>query len=386
MNIGILLAAGTSGRFKKGDKLFAQLLGKPVVFHALQLLEDSPKVDAIIIAANSHNRKKIAEIVRNEKFKKVKKIIIGGQTRFESIKKAAQYSPPAALFIVHNGANPLAGAAELRRCFAILRRHNIDGVAVGRSVHPTLKKIKGKYEIEGTMPRSSLWEMETPQVVKASVFLAAIKKLPKKKNDYTDDLAVLEEAGKKTAVAPASFRNRKITTTEDLQWLRVAAQEHAQMLVGIGEDSHRFSEKKKNGLVLAGVKISNSPSLEAQSDGDVMIHALCNAISSALGRGSLGTFATALCRKGVRDSTKYLRAVLLTLKRNHRAIHNCSFSLEAARPTIDPWVPLFKEKLSKLLGVSPQHIGITATSGENLTPFGRGEGIKCQAAVTLTRL
>lgn len=381
MNIGILLAAGTSTRFGKGDKLFASLSGKPVISHSLGFLQNSSRISEIWIAVNRQNRKRIAQLVKDENFNKVKRIALGGHTRFQSLRRVLRVTHSnvraTRYFIIHNAANPSATYEELQRCIKALRRKNLSGVAVGRRVTSTLKKITTDGTVEKTVERSSLWETETPQAVHARDFLTAIKKFSRQKNDYTDDLAVLEAAGKKTAVVAASPRNRKITTREDVPFI----------LVGIGEDSHRFQSKStREKLKLGGTTIPHVPALEAESDGDVMIHALCNAINSALGLGSMGTFATSLREKGIRDSRQYLKKILTTMKRQHRALQQCAFSFEAKRPMIDPLTPLLKKNLSALLRIPPEHIGITATSGEGLTSFGRGEGIKCQAIIVLSTI
>ena len=184
-----------------------------------------------------------------------------------------------------------------------------------------------------------------------------------------------------------------------------------EFAVGIGEDSHKFKAFPQSGtkshavagrqiskkseipnskfnknLILGGIKIKNFPALEANSDGDVILHALCNAISSAIGGGSLGTYATKMCARGIKDSKKYLAEVLKKAAAKNLCINQCAVSIEAAKPKIDPLVPKIKKSLSSLLKISPDKIGITATSGERLTPFGRGEGIRCQAVVLLCNM
>lgn len=384
MNIGLLLAAGKSKRFK-GDKLFIKIGGKPVIYHSLKFLEDSKAIGAIFIAANSMNKKRIEKLVSEEKFKKVKKIFLGGKTRFESVTKIIPQILPsrADFFVIHNAANPFATAEELQRCFKAFKKE-ISGVAVGRKIHCTIKKAKtlswyAPVEVEKTVPRQNLWEVETPQVVRARDFLRACKKIPRQKFDYTDDLSVLEAAEMKTVIAEADYGNRKITRPEDLS---------RDFAVGIGEDSHRFKIQmsKSPKLILGGVKIKALPALEAESDGDVVLHALCNAVSSAIGGGSLGTYATKMCKRGIKDSKKYLVVVLKRAAAKNWRVKQCSISIETAKPKIDPLAPKIKKSLSNLLKISPDKIGITATSGEGLTPFGRGEGIKCQAAVLLQKV
>ncbi|MEK9133203.1 MAG: 2-C-methyl-D-erythritol 2,4-cyclodiphosphate synthase [Patescibacteria group bacterium] len=382
MNIGILLAAGKSKRFGGNDKLFCLINGKPTIYHSLRFLHDSKRINTIFIVANKNNIERIKKLIENAKFKKVKGILLGGATRYSSVINALKRIPQNAEFLViHNAANPLAMQTELNACF---EKFNPDvfGVAVGRKINSTVKVLKNetKSEVGYTIPRANLREMETPQVVRAKGFTDACQKFSPQKFDYTDDLSVLEQAGRCTAVVDASDVNRKITTKYDMETLRFLSGDFAQS-VGFGEDSHRFG--KKGSLVLGGVEVCGFPQLEANSDGDVVIHALCNAISSAFGGGSLGTYATKMCQNGIKKSTKYLAYITQEAVKLNKAVLHCAISIEAARPNIDKITPQIKEKLSGLLNCASENIGVTAHSGEKLTPFGRGEAIKCQAVVLL---
>jgi 2-C-methyl-D-erythritol 2,4-cyclodiphosphate synthase len=152
--------------------------------------------------------------------------------------------------------------------------------------------------------------------------------------------------------------------------------------IGIGQDSHKFTKNKP--LILGSVKIPNHPGLLANSDGDVILHALCNAISSALGKGSLGNYATPLrLKKKVTKSTEYLRAVFKIMKKNNFQINNISISIEAKTPKIDKHTNSIKNAISKILKIKTSQIGITATTGEELTAFGKGKGIAVIAMVML---
>ena len=146
-------------------------------------------------------------------------------------------------------------------------------------------------------------------------------------------------------------------------------------LSAIGQDSHRFGEEDKP-LILGGVFIENEQGLEANSDGDVLLHALTNAVSGVTGRNILGPVADALCRAGIRDSRAYLEEALRDLEQMGGRILHVSFSVEAKRPKLLPHIFAIKESVGALLGIDPSHVGLTATSGEGLTAFGRGEGIQ----------
>lgn len=383
----ILLAAGRSRRFGF-DKLFKKIGGKTVFEHSLQFLENAPQISKIFIAASAGNFRTIEKIAASGEYKKVFGVIRGGRTRFESVQKCLAQTAGCSIIVIHNAANPFATQKELALCCKALRKKNIFGAGVGRPVASTLK-LAPKGQVIETLPRRDVWEMETPQAVRTQEFTNAMMRLSKHSaRNFTDDLSVLEAVGFATCIVPASAENRKITMPEDLKIAQAFADGAKDIsAVGIGEDSHEFSDKwpvvSGKCLILGGVKISGVPAFHADSDGDVILHALCNALASSLGRGSLGTYATKMCRGGITDSRQYLKKNIQAMQRAHRKIQNVSFSLEAARPHIDTFAPKIKESLSALLKIPPSAIGITATSGEKLTPFGQGKAIKCQAIVLL---
>lgn len=392
MIIGILLAAGKGKRFG-GEKLFERVGSEVVFTKSLRFLHAHARIEKIIIVASSLSKKKIQKLIGSEQFSKVKKIIIGGQTRYGSAHRgfaeAKKMKPD--FVVIHNAANPCATNEDIDRCLAALKRNkNISGVAAGRPILSTIKKATGMRRgpsaalVESTLPRENLWEVETPQVVRCKDFFAACKKFPVQRFDFTDDLSVLEAGGYKTALVTAAPYNRKITTPEDLEILRaVAGDLSKEYAVGIGEDSHRFKGQMPStkSLILGGIKVPGAPPLEADSDGDVILHALCNAIASAIGEGSLGTYATKMCAAGEKDSRVYLNHILKKIRQRGFALRGASISVEAARPKIDPLIPALKKSLSALLKLPEMRIGITATSGEKLSPFGRGKGIRCTALI-----
>ena len=149
----------------------------------------------------------------------------------------------------------------------------------------------------------------------------------------------------------------------------------------IGQDSHRFTQEEKP-LLLGGVLLPGEPGLEANSDGDVLLHALTNAVSGLTGRNILGAPADALCRAGMTDSRAYLREALKDLEALGGRIVHVSFSVEARRPHLAAHIPAIRASVAELLGIAPAHVGLTATSGEGLTAFGRGEGIQVFCQIT----
>jgi 2-C-methyl-D-erythritol 2,4-cyclodiphosphate synthase len=157
-------------------------------------------------------------------------------------------------------------------------------------------------------------------------------------------------------------------------------------LVGIGQDSHKFlKEKNVKDLILGGIKIDFEYGLEGNSDADVIVHSLCNAISSAIGGDSLGTWSDEMClKKGIKDSGEYLKVVMKKMKQFNSRITNVSIAVEAKKPFIKMEdINKMKDVLAKALEIEIIRLGITFTSGEGLTTFGRGEGIQVFSIVNL---
>lgn len=155
------------------------------------------------------------------------------------------------------------------------------------------------------------------------------------------------------------------------------------MKVGIGQDSHRFDiNNKEKKLVLGGVVFDGHPPLEGNSDADVILHSITNAISGVTCVNILGKISDEMCLKhGITDSAAYLREALKYL--GDSKIAHVSISIECLTPKITPRIPEIRKSISNLLGIPENCVGITATTGEGLTAFGRGEGIQVISCVTV---
>lgn len=154
----------------------------------------------------------------------------------------------------------------------------------------------------------------------------------------------------------------------------------------LGQDSHRFPDSNETRpLRIAGIDIATAPKLEANSDGDVVLHAVTNAISGITSKNVIGARADVLCQTGITDSRAYLELALDDFRQlaHFRFVH-LSISIEALRPKLSPHIERMRSSLAELLGMEPGSIGITATTGEGLTGQGRGEGISVLCVLTVS--
>jgi len=155
----------------------------------------------------------------------------------------------------------------------------------------------------------------------------------------------------------------------------------------IGQDSHRFvtddvwDATRNRPLMLGGISIRGERPLDGNSDADVVLHALTNAISGITGVPILGAAADRMClEEKITDSAVYLKAALDTL--GERRLVHVSFSIECRKPKIMPLIPAIRDRIAQLTGLTSADICLTATSGEGLTAVGRGEGISVICIVT----
>lgn len=153
------------------------------------------------------------------------------------------------------------------------------------------------------------------------------------------------------------------------------------MRVGIGQDSHKFDfNNKEKKLILGGICFENYPPLLGNSDADVVLHAITNAISGITTVNILGKITDEMCKSGIIDSEEYVKEALKYLK--YKIVH-LSISIECKEPKISPKIEEMRQNISRILNVNENQVGITATTGEGLTEFGKGNGISVFCILTV---
>ncbi len=147
------------------------------------------------------------------------------------------------------------------------------------------------------------------------------------------------------------------------------------MKVAIGQDSHRIDyENKEKKLLLGGVEFDEEYSLNGNSDADVVLHSITNAVSGITSKNILGKVSDEMCKNGIKDSEEYLKEALKYLKEQ---IVHVSISIECKVPKITPKIEEMRKNIARILSISEKSVGITATTGEELTEFGKGNRNKC---------
>ena len=154
------------------------------------------------------------------------------------------------------------------------------------------------------------------------------------------------------------------------------------MRIGSGFDVHAFGPG--DSIVLGGVRIPHTRGVVAHSDGDVVLHALCDALLGAAGLGDIGMHFpdTDPVWKGA-DSRRFVAAVLEMLGVRKLKICNADITLLAQSPKVSPYRLEIRRSLAQMLGVTENQVNIKATTTEHLGFIGRNEGLAAQAIVLL---
>ncbi|MFH0868546.1 MAG: 2-C-methyl-D-erythritol 4-phosphate cytidylyltransferase [Candidatus Woesearchaeota archaeon] len=381
MNIAIIVAGGKGKRmYKRVNKLFLLLNKEPIIYHTLNTFQNCKNINKIIMVIRPEDRNKFQSIVKANKFSKVVKIVDGGLERQDSVYngiKAIDKANNDDIVLIHNAVNPFVDEATINNCISATKKYG--AVVVGFPAKDTIKVVDDGF-VKQTIDRKLVWQVQTPQAMKYFLAKKAFERAYKDKFYGTDDVSLVERIGGSVKIVYCPRENIKITDTHDLAYANKLANASR---IGIGLDSHKFSNDKNKKLVLGGSKIENEIGFDANSDGDVILHALFNALSTAIGYKSLGFYADDMCKKGITDSKKYVEFILEKVKERGFKINNVAIMLEGKNPKIDEHIGKIKTSLSKLLKTKKENIGVAVTSGEELTEFGKGLGMQCLAVVTL---
>ena len=155
------------------------------------------------------------------------------------------------------------------------------------------------------------------------------------------------------------------------------------MRIGFGYDSHVFTDAAKL-LVLGGVLIPDSPGLKAHSDGDVLIHAVIDALFGAAALGDIGSHFpdTDAAWKGA-DSALLLETAMAEVRAAGHQLGNLDVTIICERPRLRPHVEAIRARLARILGVDVAQVSVKGKTNEKMDDVGAGKGIVVQAAVLL---
>lgn len=211
----IVPAAGTSSRMGGENKLMMELCGVPVLVRTLQAIDAAELVNEIIVATREESMLEVGDLCSRAGLHKSIKVVLGGESRAESVLAAAmEASPKAKLLAVHDGARPLVLPTDIDH--VIRYACNTYAAAPAIPVTDTIKVADAAGLVDHTPERRTLYAVQTPQVFRAELLKAALQSAVAEGAEITDDCSAVERMGKKVWLTEGSRENMKITTPIDL--------------------------------------------------------------------------------------------------------------------------------------------------------------------------
>lgn len=372
MKTSLILACAGKG-LRAGlnkNKLLFSVQGKTVLESTLSVFTTSGLIDQIIVTASKEDFETVKSLVGTSA-----QVVLGGDSRSASVKNALEMVD-GDIVLIHDGARPfltqkmisdsIKTASEFGSAIPILPSRN----TILRTAGGKITEYVGKDELSF---------VQTPQAFKTQL----IKKAYALAGDkvYNDDGQVyLDYVGTPTAY-DGDEKNIKLTFNQDFSQL----ENKPLCRMGTGFDCHKLVQGRK--LILGGITIEHDKGLLGHSDADVLTHAIMDAILSALSLRDIGYhFSDKDPQYKDADSIELLRKVLLMIKEKGYAVESISASIMAEKPKLLSYIPLITKNLAQVIGISPDLIGIGATTLEGLGFVGREEGICTHATAVLKRI
>ena len=368
-----VIVAGGSGSRMGRPKQMLPLGAKPVLVRTVEAFLQTPEIKEIVVVTPPENRAELQ--------KRFPGIVFAdpGKTRLLSVKNGfLKTSAASQLVAVHDGARPLVEPAHISACLQAARQYGAAVLAV--PVKDTVKVCEGGF-VQNTLDRTVLWAAQTPQCYRRPVLAEALEKFGQEEG-ATDESQLVEKLGIKVRVVPSSYKNNKITTPEDLIFAEALLENSVIYRTGFGFDLHRLEPGRK--LFIGGAEIPHTKGFVGHSDGDLVLHALCDAVLGALCAGEIGILfpPTDESIKGI-SSVKIVKKVLEIVRSQHAQIEHIDATIITQEPKIKPHYETVRKSLAEVFEMPLENVSFKSKSHEHVGEIGRGEAAMCHAVATL---
>ncbi|MGI5892971.1 MAG: 2-C-methyl-D-erythritol 2,4-cyclodiphosphate synthase [Candidatus Merdivicinus sp.] len=380
----LIMSAGSSARMGGVDKQMLSLRGKTVLQRSIEAFLEIPEISEIFVVTSPERAGEYSNFVGTFASERVQVIGCGGSTRQQSVFAGMNAVSENAKYVaIHDGARPLVTPHLIRKVFADACQYGAAIPAV--PVKDTIKVSGPGGMVLQTVERSTLRQVQTPQVFDRSAYLAAMEEAIRKQLDFTDDAQLFELTGRQVHLTEGEEENLKITTPADLPAAEAIlsrrinqGKENADMRIGQGYDVHKLVENRQ--LIIGGVNIPHQTGLLGHSDADVLLHAIMDAVLGALSLGDIGKHFpdTDPAFKGA-DSRKLLRHVCKLAEDAGYRLGNLDATIIAQAPKMRPYIDQMRENIAQDLQVPVSVVNVKATTEEKLGFTGREEGISASA-------
>ena len=378
--VAIIVAGGTGARMGGTvPKQFLALGGRTILDRTLSAFIGSGRVDGIVLALPPSTPDEAKTSYRS--VTKVLAVVDGGPERPDSVRNALAAVPPdAEIILVHDAVRPFVSDGLIARCADLAREHG--AVVPVVPVRDTMKEWDRAGKTLVTRDRSGLMRAQTPQAFRATILREAYAKAGAGKTPATDDAALVEAAGHPVVPVPGDEANVKITIPEELRMAFGLLREEPDFRIGLGGDAHRLVAGRD--LWLGGVRLEHDRGLLGHSDGDVLLHAVADAIYGALGDRDIGHHFP----PGI-EETRDLSSRTIVAHARSRMI-DLGFGLVGLdavvvceEPKIAPVAAALRSSIAGILGIPEERVSLKGKTTEGMGFEGRGEGISAWAVALL---
>lgn len=378
--VAIIVAAG-GGKRMGGDlpKQFLPLAGRPLLDRSLSAFTGSPRIDGIVLALPPSLSNEVKESY--QQVAKVIAVVDGGAERQDSVRNALMVVPEEAeIILVHDAVRPFVSQDLLDRCVELAQEHG--AVVPVVPVRDTVKQWNRAEKTLSTRDRSELMLAQTPQGFRAGILRDAYGRAGEEGRKGTDDASLVEGAGYPVIPLPGEEANVKITIPEDLRIAEGLLREPVDFRIGIGGDAHSLVEGRE--LWLGGVRIEHERGLLGHSDGDVLLHAIADAIYGALGEADIGQHFPP-----DREETEGIASRSIIAHARGRMTER-GFGLVGIdavvvceEPKMAPLVPAIRATIAGMFSLSEDRVNLKGKTTEGMGFEGRKEGISAWAVALL---
>ncbi len=374
-NIAVIIpAAGSGSRFGGSTpKQFLNIGDETVLERSVNLFLEISSIKEVIVAINADEG-----LIKSQSFYKNPraKVVSGGSSRSESVFNAlAAVDETVEIVAVHDAVRPWVKKNHFEDLLTQLGNdESAQGVFPVIPVTDSLRVKKGDKTIP--VDREKFLHVQTPQIFYRQSLQIALDKLKKENLHLSDESQAMEHAGFKVLAAPGERSNIKITYFEDLASFR------KDLRIGRGIDFHRF--QPGDGLTLGNVFIDCKLSIVAHSDGDIVLHAISDALLGAAGLRDIGYYFPDTDEENKNlSSVKIIEKALGLLKDKGLQPKNIDFVIVCEQPRIGPYADQIKKSLGEILSIEESFIGVKATTTEKMGVIGDGNGIAVYAIASL---
>ncbi|MGN0823367.1 MAG: 2-C-methyl-D-erythritol 2,4-cyclodiphosphate synthase [Candidatus Gallimonas sp.] len=370
MITAVLCAAGKGERAGFSEnKILRELNGLPVLVYSLSVF--SAKADEILVVCRAEDEDAIVRLL--SPFPNAR-TVRGGAFRGESVYRALKVAK-GDVVLVHDAARPYVTRKIIDDCVESVGRYG-SGICSLPATDTTVLAENGT--VTDAPARRSVFTVQTPQGFYKDDLLSAYEHAfaDGTAERFTDDGSVYAAYVAPPRLFTGDRANRKLTYPEDFRPFD---------RTGFGVDTHAFG-KAQSFITLAGVRIPSESGLIAHSDGDVLAHALMDALLSAAGLRDIGYyFPDTDDRFADADSMQLLAEVLRLVRAEGYAPLNVGVSVLAEKPKLSPFIEEIKGNLAAALALPTNAIGVAAGTNEKLGYVGEGKGITVYATVLLEK-